>query len=562
MEETSRITLNERCSAILLNKIPLKEKDLGSFTIPCIIGNVGINKALADLGKSINLMPYSMFTRLGLGELKPTRMCIELANKTTQYPRGITNNVIEGKIINLWEDDNDEADQYADSGVFSNQNDEEPTSKPTLFTTNTKEPEKQIPKLKELPSNLDDYAVRSVLGQRIDKKFHLMYYASKIMIDAQEHYITTEKELLAVVYAFDKFRSYLIMSKTVVYTDHSALKYLFNKQDAKPKLIRWVLLLQEFTIEIKDKKGTKNLAANHLSRLENTGLEKLNEEAIHDSFPDEHLMDIHVREPNADPWALKTTTKNLQEKADQLTQTALTNSSERVKAKMKMGKKYMEELVPRDFPVVQPYVPPTPFPGHLKKQKDNPYKTRETVGIPEKIHTKKAQEDEGDMDDGPVHDEVKVVREKELEYDIPLQNGEMQSLTPQTVHITPLDDDYVAPATNPILEKYLNEFREEISDITRVAEKADGNLFNDVKELSDIIQTYDFETFIWKLLHQVSQTSHKTGMSKREMKSHQRYGSNLSFPFPVANLHPHGVHCYSHSYLISSEGRNTLLLGK
>ncbi|GKG41756.1 hypothetical protein Tco_0473507, partial [Tanacetum coccineum] len=67
---------------------------------------------------------------------------------------------------------------------------------------------------------------------------------------------------------------------------------------------------------------------------------------------------------------------------------------------MKMGKKYMEEMVPHDFPVVQPYVPPTPSPGHLKKQKDNPYKTPETVGIPEKIHTKKAQEDEGDMDDG------------------------------------------------------------------------------------------------------------------------------------------------------------------
>ncbi|GJT33696.1 putative reverse transcriptase domain-containing protein [Tanacetum coccineum] len=94
MEETSRITLNERCSVILLNEIPLKEKDPGSFTIPCIIGNVGINKALTDLGASISLMSYSMFTRLGLGELKPTRMCIELANKTTQYPRGITENVI------------------------------------------------------------------------------------------------------------------------------------------------------------------------------------------------------------------------------------------------------------------------------------------------------------------------------------------------------------------------------------------------------------------------------------------------------------------------------------
>ncbi|GJS10267.1 DNA-directed DNA polymerase [Tanacetum coccineum] len=94
MEETSRITLNEKCFAILLNEIPLKKKDPGSFTIPRIIGKVGINKALADLRASISLMPYSMFTRLVLGELKPTRVCIELANKLTQYPRGIAENVI------------------------------------------------------------------------------------------------------------------------------------------------------------------------------------------------------------------------------------------------------------------------------------------------------------------------------------------------------------------------------------------------------------------------------------------------------------------------------------
>ncbi|GJX10550.1 reverse transcriptase domain-containing protein, partial [Tanacetum coccineum] len=122
------------------------------------------------------------------------------------------------------------------------------------------------------------------------------------MNDAQEHYTITEKELLAVVYAFDKFRSYLIMFKTVIYTDHSALKYLFSKQDAKPRLIRWVFLLQEFTIEIKDKKGNENLAADHLSRLENPGLETLKEETIRDSFPDEHLMAVHIQEIEKEPW--------------------------------------------------------------------------------------------------------------------------------------------------------------------------------------------------------------------------------------------------------------------
>ncbi|GJS71914.1 transposon ty3-I gag-pol polyprotein [Tanacetum coccineum] len=87
---------------------------------------------------------------------------------------------------------------------------------------------------------------RAVLGQRIEKHFRPIHYASKIMTEAKKIHSTTEKEMLAVVYAFEKFRSYLIMNKSVVYTDHSALKYLFNKKDAKARLLRWVLLLQEF----------------------------------------------------------------------------------------------------------------------------------------------------------------------------------------------------------------------------------------------------------------------------------------------------------------------------
>ncbi|GKE70164.1 reverse transcriptase domain-containing protein [Tanacetum coccineum] len=153
----------------------------------------------------------------------------------------------------------------------------------------------------ELMCDASDYAVGAVLGQRIEKKFRPIYYTSKTMNNAQEHYTTTEKELLPVVYAFENFRSYLIMSKTVVYIDHSALKYLFSKHDAKPRLIRWVLLLQEFTIEIKDKRGTENLASDHLSRLENPGLEELNKDAIQDNFPDEHLMVIKLKNAETDP---------------------------------------------------------------------------------------------------------------------------------------------------------------------------------------------------------------------------------------------------------------------
>ena len=106
-----------------------------------------------------------------------------------------------------------------------------------------------------------------------------------------------------MVFAFDKFRPYLILSKVIVYTNHSALKFLLTKQDAKPCLIRWILLLQEFDLEIKDKKGTENLAADHLSRLENQHLEQLSEAQIKDEFPEERLYSIcWVEEEDPTPW--------------------------------------------------------------------------------------------------------------------------------------------------------------------------------------------------------------------------------------------------------------------
>jgi hypothetical protein len=116
-------------------------------------------------------------------------------------------------------------------------------------------------------SDASDYAVGAILGQTKDKKHHAIAYASKTLTGPQLNHATTEKELLVVVYAIDQFRSYLVGAKVIVYTDHAALKYFLTKKDAKPRLIRWIPLLQEFVLEIKDKKGVENSVADHLSRM-------------------------------------------------------------------------------------------------------------------------------------------------------------------------------------------------------------------------------------------------------------------------------------------------------
>jgi hypothetical protein len=117
----------------------------------------------------------------------------------------------------------------------------------------------------EIMCDASDYAVGAVLGQRKDKKSYVIYYASKTLNNAQMNYTIIEKELLAVVFACEKFRSYPVDSPVVVFSDHAALKYLLSKKDSKARLVRWILLLQKFDITIKEKKGTENVVADHLS---------------------------------------------------------------------------------------------------------------------------------------------------------------------------------------------------------------------------------------------------------------------------------------------------------
>ena len=108
----------------------------------------------------------------------------------------------------------------------------------------------------------------AVLGQRTDKMFKAIYYASKTFNEAQENYSTTEKEMLAIVFACEKFRPYILGSHVIIHTDHAVIKYLMENKEANPRLIRWLLLLQEFNLEIKVNKGCDNVIADHLSRVE------------------------------------------------------------------------------------------------------------------------------------------------------------------------------------------------------------------------------------------------------------------------------------------------------
>ena len=120
----------------------------------------------------------------------------------------------------------------------------------------------------------------------------MIYYGSKMLNEAQRNYTTTAKELLVVVFALDKFYAYLVGSFIVVFTNHSALKYLLTKQDSKAMLIRWILLLQEFNLHIKDKKGVENVVADHQSRL--AIAHNSHSLPINDDFLEESLMLIEA----------------------------------------------------------------------------------------------------------------------------------------------------------------------------------------------------------------------------------------------------------------------------
>ncbi|GJT99722.1 reverse transcriptase domain-containing protein [Tanacetum coccineum] len=302
--ELARTPLNEHCSAFLLKKLPQKLGDLGKFLIPCDFPRMDECLALADLGASINLMPLSVWKKLSLPELTPTCITLELADRSISRPIGIAEDVYikVGKFQFLADFVVVDFDAVPRVPIILGS---------SLLKTGCAydcvyEGELNYSCDWDLPFDLmcdaSDFAIGTVLGQRHERHFRPIHYASKTMTEAESHYTTTEKEMLAVVYAFEKFRSYLILNKSIVYTDHSALKYLFAKKDSKARLLRWVLLLQEFKFKVIDTKGAENLAADHLSRLENPYENVLDPKEINETFPLETLNMVTFRGDSSTPW--------------------------------------------------------------------------------------------------------------------------------------------------------------------------------------------------------------------------------------------------------------------
>ncbi|GKA47939.1 DNA-directed DNA polymerase [Tanacetum coccineum] len=255
-------------------------------------------------GASINLMPYSLFCKLRISELEPTRMSIQLADRSLKYPVGVCKNLLVkiNKFIFLVDfvvlemDEEELVPIILGRPFFRNctlchrrtQREDEPPSRILLDPYSIRGPGKYY-----LYISLRDIRIQvnALWAMQFLRYFPTMHDGYIPWI-TQENYTTTEKELFAVVFAFDKFQQYLVLSKTIVYTDHSALIYLFTKQEAKSRLIRWILLLQEFDINIRDKKGDENRASDHISRLENPELRRLTKVKIMDMFPEEKLMSI------------------------------------------------------------------------------------------------------------------------------------------------------------------------------------------------------------------------------------------------------------------------------
>nr|GEV85104.1 reverse transcriptase domain-containing protein [Tanacetum cinerariifolium] len=309
--ELAGTPLNEHCSTVLLKKLPEKLGDPGKFLIPCDFLRIDECLALADLGASINLMPLSMWNKLSLLELSPTCMTLELADRLISRPVGVAEDVFIKVGTFHFPADFVVVDFVADPRV--------PLilKRPFLYTRRalidvyegalTFRVGKEA-MLERLAGNeyycfLDGFSGYAMHRARSKDKMLKRCEDTNLLLNWEKsHFMVKEGIVLGHKISKNEIEPYLVLSKSIVYTDHSTLKYLFNKQDAKSRQLWWVLLLQEFDITVRDKKRALNLTADHLSQLENPHQSVLDKKEINETFPLETLNVVSFRGDSSTSW--------------------------------------------------------------------------------------------------------------------------------------------------------------------------------------------------------------------------------------------------------------------
>nr|GEZ40647.1 reverse transcriptase domain-containing protein [Tanacetum cinerariifolium] len=270
IEQIYAAFLSDECSAMIQNKVPPKLEDPESFLIPCNFNKTFSCNALAGLGASINLMLYSLYAKLSLETLKPTKMSeMEEDSKVPVILRRPFLHVADAVVQ-----------------VKQKQINLRVGTERMIFNINYT--------MKYSYSNDDSCFSIDVINKILEEDFDAL-----LDEDNNEEMITVSSIDRGNLMDFSKSKGFYKGNIDVKLLEVPK-EFLERKQDAKPRLIRWVLLLQQFTIEIKDKNGSENLADDHLSRLENPGLEELKEDTIQDNFPDEHLMVIKQKDTETD----------------------------------------------------------------------------------------------------------------------------------------------------------------------------------------------------------------------------------------------------------------------
>nr|GEY98252.1 hypothetical protein [Tanacetum cinerariifolium] len=266
--------------------------------------------ALADLDANTNLMPLSVWEGLSLPELTPTYMTLELTDRSVSKTIGIAKDVsfkVEGDILLLEAILNSKPlppllnhEQYLPS--FKK---EPKVCEAKTIKYSVDEPPEDFSKISRPMTHLLEKNTPFIFSEDCIKAFQKLkkkLTEAPILIapnwDLPFEFIKRDVSSSVCI----RKRSYLIMNKSIVHTDHSALKDLFAKKDAKARLLRWVLLLQEFDFKVIDTKGAENLAADHLSRLENSYENVLDPKGINETFPLETLSMVTFRGDSSAPW--------------------------------------------------------------------------------------------------------------------------------------------------------------------------------------------------------------------------------------------------------------------